>query len=127
MNIQPIHPPTTPEAILAFEAQVGAKLPDDYKAFLLKYNGGYIEPMMKYKRSKIMGCKPLSRDEHLSETENERIQALFGLDPKHSLSLQREYEIYGDELPEGFLSIGYDPFGILILISLRTSTKGRIY
>ncbi|MED9612199.1 SMI1/KNR4 family protein, partial [Escherichia marmotae] len=32
--------PATSESISDFEGKIGSKLPDDYKNFLLKYNGG---------------------------------------------------------------------------------------
>ena len=129
MNIRPIHPPTTPEAIQAFEAQIGAQLPDDYKLFLLTQNGGTISSLLVYRRAKTSGCIPVAPEEHLAETEIEGIRILFGLSgqAKNKNSLERQFRLYGNDVPKGFLIIGRDYFSEIILISLRRDTYGRIY
>jgi hypothetical protein len=40
LSFQHPHPPTSEEAIAAFEKELGFRLPEDYRQFLLKYNGG---------------------------------------------------------------------------------------
>jgi cell wall assembly regulator SMI1 len=39
-------PALTPEVLNAFEDEIGGRLPDDYKRFLLKSNGGWNEPTL---------------------------------------------------------------------------------
>ena len=39
-------PSLTPEDIDTFEREIGGRLPDDYKEFMLVHNGGFPEPLM---------------------------------------------------------------------------------
>src|SRR4051794_33344130 len=49
--------PATSEQLAAFEAEVGAALPGDYRAFLLAVNGGFLPGWYRY-RGAAGGAEP---------------------------------------------------------------------
>ncbi len=100
-----IHPeegPATEARILELEQQRGFRIPDDYKAFLLQYNGGVIRPDTPRSETRGLGIFPIERlfsigDLELVATANgEEIMEmmiddyedeLFELDPRKLLSI----------------------------------------
>ena len=45
-HFQQLGPPLSPDDIDAFEREIGGRLPDDYKRFLLAHNGGMNDPRL---------------------------------------------------------------------------------
>lgn len=97
--------------IIHLEEITGYTLPDTYKQFLLKYNGGepnpyfFLVPDWKYGQSLVSEFK--------------------GIDPNRvGLDLLEIIDIKQFDLPKGVIPIGGDPGGNLILIDLKT---GKIY
>jgi hypothetical protein len=90
-----------------FEMSIAARLPDDYRDFLLRYNGGYPRP------SKFRGG-----DEVLSH--------FFGLWQKHA-DLNYELLAHRGFIPEGTIPIASDPFGNSILLEVARPNLGRIW
>jgi SMI1-KNR4 cell-wall len=105
-----------PAAIAAWEASVGRKLPEIYKAFLLKYGGGSIFPSLFDVRQppEVWGltdfatfCDPL-------------------YDWEYAVSLWNQ-DTYYDSTPTDLFFIGSNPGGLEILMSLRPDDHGHIY
>lgn len=90
-----------------FEKLVRIKLPEDYKNFIKKYNGG---------RPSKKAFKTISGTEHLVKTflsyNKEDLENIF-----------KTYEYGHDFFDEVYFAIGNDPFGNYIL----SDKKGRIY
>lgn len=90
-----------------FEKLVKIKLPEDYKSFIKKYNGG---------RPSKKAFKTISGTEHLVKTflsyNKEDLENIF-----------KTYEYGYDFFDEAYFAIGNDPFGNYIL----SDKKGRIY
>ncbi|MGU3370243.1 SMI1/KNR4 family protein [Bacillus mycoides] len=102
------------EDIESFEKNNGLKLPDDYKSFLLKDNGGKSNRRRFSTKddvvtSSIMMFFPLSE-----ETEN-------------NLQNSLNYYIKGNKLPSKFIPIGKDPADNIICISIHGSDIGSVY
>ena len=100
--------------IRQLEERIGAELPFDYRAFLEKYNGGYL---------KVNVAFPIARIRDVSW-----LHMLYGLgeiDPAYSL-----IESVG-ALPElshlRLLPVGNDPLNSKICISVEPGTFGHIY
>lgn len=89
------------------ETEYGIKLPDQYKAFLYKYNGGYT-PETQFKIKK----------------ESSDIRGFYGIgDVKLSLN---EIEL-GEWLDRGILPIACDSFGNYVAIGITDKNNGKIY
>ena len=103
-----------PEARLAqFEAQIGYRLPEDYRRFLLEHNGGVPSP----------NCFTIS-----AEQGNDVLVGFFGLHSGQSyLRIDEAVEMIDDRLFPGLLPIGTDPFGNCMCVGLVEPYRGRVY
>ena len=105
---------SNPESIIGLVSRCGGKLPPDYRRFLLAINGG----------------RPVKRRfgflENAKKTESV-VDWFFGdcADPDYGLIAN--LDVYEDRIPKSFLPIATDPFGNLILISLRAKDNGTIH
>lgn len=98
-----------------FEKNRGIVLPDDYKNFLLKYNGG--TPKVKYSTFLV---KELN--------ENMILDRLYGLNlEKRGLNLEFMNNEFGDEELSDVIIIGSDPGSGLIVLVNYEGMKGVYY
>jgi hypothetical protein len=98
-----------------FEARLGATLPEDYASFLLQFNGG--EPTPKW--FVIRGSD-----------EGSSVDLFFSLGGSSDVDLEQEIRIYKGEtarIPPQTIPVAQDPFGNLILVSLKGSDRGSVY
>ena len=111
-------PPASAEAIEHVERRLDVVLPEDYKRFLRRQNGGYLEPNAHEQGGGVSvrylyGAGPTG-DEHLDDLE----------------SVARLYSPEGeadDELAPGFLPIGEDDGGNLICLKVAGEDYGAVY
>jgi hypothetical protein len=102
------------EELKQFEHEIGYKLTESYRNFLLAYNGGEPEPYHFFIPSWHYNAS--------------LIQELKGIDSESvDLDLRKIHDIKKDILPEGFIIIGSDPGGNQILIGLAGENRGKIY
>ncbi len=107
-------PPITSADIESVESRIGIRLPADYKAFLLKYNGGRPTP----------NAFPI---EGLANNPFGGIQVFFGIDdPIDSCNLDSNYEIVSGSLPTNLLAIACNGGGDLICLSLYGDDAGAV-
>jgi len=107
---------TSLDALEAFEKEVGAKLPDEYREYLLLYNGARFE----HKTFDIKGDA-----ENITD-----VQVMYGIanEPEwFSIQDSNSYLYDIDVIKKGYLSIGSDAFGNQILIKLKWPNRGAIY
>ncbi|WID95362.1 SMI1/KNR4 family protein [Bosea vestrisii] len=101
-------------AISTWERDTGLRLPDDYRGFMLRYDGGRPYPLM-FRHTAL-------------EAEGFENPTEHYLDPLYSwrrvASWNREL---GNRLPPGCMSIGADPGLLEIALSLRDEDHGAIY
>ncbi|MBK8492221.1 MAG: SMI1/KNR4 family protein [Saprospirales bacterium] len=97
------------EKLKQFEKSNSFQLPEDYKQFLLKYNGG--TPLKPYLKEK-----------------DTNISCFFGLaDEPDWFSLTNVIEDLAGRIPGSFIPIADDSFGKLILKSLALENYGEIF
>ena len=105
--------PATSESISDFEGKIGSKLPDDYKNFLLKYNGG--QPL------------PNSFKFFSNKEDGSSVDRFLSLGKEKNSNLLKYYNNYKDRIPSYFFPIAHDAGGNLICISCSESDYGYIY
>jgi hypothetical protein len=97
-------PRLTPQHLTDVEAELGTKLPDDYRAFLLKYNGG--RPV------------PDTVDVENAPGTPTDVQTLFGIGRQiESSGLVWNKQVLADRLPEDCLPIACDSGGNLFCLA----------
>ncbi|MBC1458841.1 SMI1/KNR4 family protein [Listeria newyorkensis] len=98
--------------ISAFELRHDIVLPKVYVDFLLKYNGGYSK----------QAVFQISPDEGKS-----LVNKFYGIGDMQG-NLDRVRDNLDGEMPEGFISIGYDPAGNEICLGTKNSKyEGQVY
>src|SRR5262245_12124285 len=111
-------PPPSQDEIEAFEAEIGTTLPDDYRQFLARTNGGYLD------------WYRLDRPTPEGRSWTAVVSEVGGLREESDLSLRSARSCYqGSELqiPRALLWIMGDPGGNGICIGLTGSYRGRVY
>jgi cell wall assembly regulator SMI1 len=107
--------PVTKERIAEVEQQLGIKLPNSYKAFLLEHNGGSPEtPEFLFRRE--------------GEEPQQGLAAWFMAihDGPHNNFLDY-FETFQGRIPTGTLPIAKDPGGNLILLGLEGPLEGKVF
>jgi cell wall assembly regulator SMI1 len=105
-----------PGAIESVEARLEITLPDDYKEFLGRHNGGYLEPNFYNRRVTVRyfySAGP-NDDEHVDDLE----------------TAARNYwppNRPGDPIDPSFLPIGENVFGNVICLKVRGEDYGAVY
>lgn len=112
MEKDPARPKVGKRRLQKFEADTGLTLPDDYRAFLLKYNGGA-----------PVDC----RFEIADLREDAQVDYLYGLDRPNWGNLEKQLSRWRDEMPDGFLVIGHDPGGAFLIMGTAGEYAGKVY
>jgi len=98
------------ESLAEFELNYSIPLPDDYKLFLLKHNGGKPEP----------SCFKIKKD--ISD-----VQIFYGLHQDKLNSLEAMLIMYKNRISHDFLPIASDSFGNQICLGLKGKSQNCIY
>jgi hypothetical protein len=108
-SFRPVHP----QELQEFEDRTGIVLPDSYKEFLLKTNGGQPEPREFY----IPECGTSAL-----------IGTFYGIDERGKpLDVETELAGLREQLPTGVVPIGEDPGGNRLLIGTSAKHQGQVY
>jgi cell wall assembly regulator SMI1 len=100
--------------IRRLENRLGVKLPEEYRAFLEKYNGG--RPNAKY--FLVVGF----------DNEPRQILDFYGIDdPIESCRLDWNFEVLFGRMPNGFFPIACEDGGNIICLSLAAKSYGNIF
>jgi hypothetical protein len=100
--------------IETLEARVGLKLPEEYKGFLLRYNGGRPRP----------NAFPI---QGLAKNPLGVIQVFFGIDdPVESCNLDWNLKTLNGRLPPNLFPIACDDGGDIICLSLFGDDVGNV-
>lgn len=101
--------------IKEFELKLKTTLPEEYKSFLIKCNGGYPqEPVFKISEEK--GYSLI----------NEFYGIKTNIDRK-GIDLEEIFGFLDGEIPKGFIPIADDPAGNQILLGINSKYRGKVY
>jgi hypothetical protein len=106
LSMQPFddHRPATKQDVMHFEMGIAAVLPDDYREFLLRYNGGHPDPAA-FRGSSVNG--------------------FFGFCQKHHCLLCNYYMLQS-RFPFGVIPIGDDAGGNIICLTVSKPEHGKV-
>ncbi len=106
-------PLPTESEVAALEAKIKVRFPDDFRKFLLAYNGGYFsDPVIT---PTTEGCP------------EDALIFISGLHPSHpeaELGSDVDLEVFEDNDPPQLLPIGATPLGSLILLDVVRDEDG---
>ena len=102
------------DAIKGWERRSGFRLPDDYRTFMMRYDGGRPYPLMFLHTARESDGEP-NPTEHY-------VDPFFEWEYVSSWT-----EELGNRLPKGCLAIGGDPGLINLILSLRQDDYGCVY
>jgi hypothetical protein len=114
--VQKTAPPVSAEMLAMLEASVGTSLPDDYRQFLIRCNGGYIG-----------GALWFSGPTPAGEAADAGVHHIGGLRDDANYSLAWHQDCYAGRIPRALMWIMDDPFGNAICLGISQETRGRIY
>lgn len=97
-----------------FEDEIGIKLPEQYRLFMLENNGGKILPNFFNIPESTIKYSLLSKFSSINSDG-------YGFGTRQILNYKK------DRFPDGFIPIGIDPGGNLILMGLRDSYREKVY
>lgn len=113
LELERTGPTVPPEVIDQFEQSLGARLPTDYRHFLVTVNGGWATTDFHH---------PPSADGDFG------IDCLWGVGvDDENRSLEKALGVFQGRYPPEFLPFGEDPGGNLVLIQLRGDDVGSIH
>lgn len=105
----------TEKDIAALEQRLGISLPDEYRQFILTWNGGQPEP-------NAFPIQDNPRDTH------GLLDRFFSIDVEDTdYDIVDNAEVFRDRVPADLLPIAFDPGGNLICVAVSGKNKGKIY
>jgi SMI1-KNR4 cell-wall len=109
-------PLPTEQEVTSFEKQIDRIIPEPYRSFVLKHNGGFFD-QSDFRVEDVYGGKGLDTS----------IDCFFGIREEGNWSLAYQLKTYSKRLPKGLFPIGRDPGGSLICISTNEKTLGSLF
>ena len=105
--------PLNEDFLKTLEMYLDINFPSEYRFFLRDFNGG----------------KTGNRGFSMKNDQKNRsaLDRLFGFVPNKYNNILLYLKNYKDRIPQNTFPIGYDPFGNLILISVKNKDRGKIY
>ncbi|MDZ5723133.1 SMI1/KNR4 family protein, partial [Bacillus sp. SXabc123] len=96
----------TNEQLKELEMNIGNQLPSDYKDFLKKYGGCYLESKKKTDEIEYDVCyKPIEKDPWIGKDDDTQLlEDFYGLANDHS-SIQKAIDTYSDRFPRNIIPI----------------------
>jgi hypothetical protein len=104
----------TPHEIKKVEERLNIQFPEEYKHFLLLYNGGHPQPE---------GFEYICED-HQNKSLVAWFLAIYDGKAENFLTF---FKTYQGRIPENTVAIARDPGGNLILIGIGENNKGKIF
>ena len=113
MKIENPGMPITDKEVAQLEEQIGCRLPDEYRTFMLKNNGGRPnKSIFKYKEANTL-C-------------GSTIKMFFSIG-KGEHTIEKARRIYEGRIPDIVLPIASDSFGNIVCIGLQGRNRGKMY
>lgn len=114
--IEDKRPPAPPDLLEAFEAELGGKLPADYRRFLLASNGGNVGGAYWFH-----GPTPAGKEADAG------VGSIGGFRRKSCPTLRQMRDCYKGRIPAPLLWIMDDPFGNAICLGIAGKQRGQMY
>lgn len=115
IELTEVGPPLTQDALARFERDLGVSLPDPYRRFLIRTNGGVPTPCMH--TADVEGLPGGAAD----------VQEFFELgDSAESYDLRARRETLCERIPANLLAIAKDSGGSVFCISLLGADRGAV-
>lgn len=114
--------PLSTEELDSVEKQLGVRFPDDYRSFMLKYNGGRTEPdgfAISWSDGQNAG------DDWKTSTLSWLFFVFEDLDEDENL-LTMNLETFSGRIPEDTVAVGRDAGGNLILLVVTGENLGSV-
>ena len=116
--MEPVCEPTDETAIRRLEERLGIRLPEQYRQFMLAYNGSFVDlnASIRYMEGDMENGLPL--------------QCFFGLcDEDHGYSIESNLDEYvdGSRVMRSFLPIGIDQTDDLVCLKIKGDNVGSVY
>ena len=105
-------PPAPSERVTAFERTIGGPLPDDYRAFVIACNGGYLGGALPFR---------------IPPDNNSSVNHIGGLRDEDYFSLELACETYDGRIPRDLIWIMDDPGGNALCLGIGREHRGRVY
>ena len=109
-------PPAPEKAIRSLESDLGGTLPDDYRAFLVRCNGGFCGGSLWFKGPTPEGEKADAGVHHIG-----------GFRRESYFSIQKSVECYKGRISSDLLWIMDDPFGNAICLGVKGPHQGKVF
>lgn len=106
-------PAETARAIAAWEAETGTALPEPYRGFLVRFNGGFPYPNLFDVPAEV-----------------DPVDTMRIADRLYTIQAAAEFgsgAVYGAATPQGYAMIGEDPGGLILLLGLAGAARGAVY
>jgi hypothetical protein len=116
------HPPCSREDIVDLESKIGFPLPDDYRAFLEEWNGGFFRELASFL---LQDC--LDEDDPCDWGD---VTEMFGLyDATDGFDLRQASGGYGfrEDVPAEYIVIGHAFRWPQVCISIAGDDRGQVY
>lgn len=109
----------TNEQLKELEMNIGNQLPSDYKDFLKKYGGCYLESKKTTDEIEYDVCyKPIEKDPWMGKDDDTQLlEDFYGLANDHS-SIQKAIDTYSDRFPRNIIPIASSAGGNEICIDI---------
>jgi hypothetical protein len=112
-------PPAPSSTLEQFESKIGQRLPEDYRDFLVRCNGGYAGGAVVFQ-----GPTP---EGHAADACPNHIGGFRGEDYFSLVAAYENYQTEEARIPKALLWIMDDPFGNAICVGLTGPHRGRVY
>ena len=108
--------PAPASKLLAFEHALGCRLPEDYRAFLIACNGGFVGGSLWFTGPTPTGDRADAGVHHIGG---------FREEPHFSLEWARD--CYAGRIPDDLLWVMDDPFGNAICLGVHGEHQGKVF
>ncbi len=113
--LRPRTEPASEARVAALEARLHCQLPEQYRSFLLTYNGGRVSPA------------GFVFAERTGPYTDSLVHALYSLYDGDLCNLQKALLSRNGRMPDGVIPIGNDPGGNAICLVLTGDRRGQVW
>lgn len=116
----PLFAPCTEEQLTAFEGELGASLPEDYRAFLMEWNGVYFE-------NEDAAFLLKNSEDDQTDCFVTRLYGLMEAEARYDIRKMQAGYAFNERVPDNILAIGNNSSWCHLCISISGPDRGAIY